>query len=141
MAISGLPPPPELTDTGFKGWLFRMWSAITTIGYAQGSGGAVTQATSKSTGVTLNAICGQVTMNAAALVSGAKVTFVVTDSLCAATDIPLPCVASGGVANAYRVSCTAVAGGSFSLTVENITAGSLSESPVISFVIFKAVAA
>jgi hypothetical protein len=37
------------------------------IGYATGAGGPVTQLTSKSTGVTLGKVAGQITMNGAAL--------------------------------------------------------------------------
>lgn len=111
------------------------------IGYAAGAGGTVAQGTSKSTGVTLNKICGQVTMNNAALAAAAKVSFVVTNSTCAATDIPQVAIVSGGTANAYRANVTAVAAGSFTVTVENITAGSLSEAPVIGFFINKAVIA
>jgi hypothetical protein len=111
------------------------------VGYATGAGGAVTQATSKSTGVTLNKASGQITMNGAALASGSKVSFVVTNSTVAATDVPLVAVSSGGTANAYRADVTAVAAGSFTVTVENITAGSLSEAPVINFNVMKGVAA
>lgn len=110
------------------------------IGYGAGAGGAITQQTNKSTGVILNKICGQVTMNAAALASAAKISFVVTNSTCAATDIPQVAVISGGTANAYRANVTAVGAGQFTVTVENITAGSLSEAPVIGFFVNKAVA-
>lgn len=109
------------------------------VGYATGAGGTVSQATSKATGVTLSKVCGAITMQAAALAAGAKVSFVVTNTACAATDVPSVAVASGGTANAYRASVTAVAAGSFTITVENITAGSLSESPVIAFSLGKAV--
>jgi len=109
------------------------------VGYTTGlgAGGTVTQATSKSTGVTLNKVSGQITMNNAALAAGAKVTFTVTDSSVAATDIIQTNVVSGGTANAYRAAVTAVASGSFAVTVENITAGSLSEAPVVGFVVIK----
>ena len=80
-------------------------------------------------------------MQAAALAAAAKVAFVVTCSKCAATDIPQVAVVSGGTANAYRANVTAVAAGSFTIAVENITAGSLSEAPVIGFFINKAVIA
>ena len=76
-------------------------------------------------------------MNAAALAAGAKVSFTVTNTSVAAGDIPSVAVVSGGTANAYRANVAAVAAGSFAVTVENITAGSLSESPVIGFVIMK----
>ncbi|HEX3132632.1 MAG TPA: hypothetical protein VHX44_03505 [Planctomycetota bacterium] len=108
-------------------------------GYATGAGGTVTQITSKATSVTLNKICGQITMQAAALAAGAKVSFVVSNTSCSATDIPSVAVVSGGTANAYRASVAAVAANSFTITVENITAGSLSEAPVIGFQITKAV--
>jgi hypothetical protein len=110
-------------------------------GYSTGAGGTVVQATSKATGVTLNNVCGAITMQAAALAAAAKISFVVTNSACAATDVPAVTVTSGGTANAYRANVTAVAAGSFTITVENITAGSLSESPVIAFAINKAVTA
>jgi hypothetical protein len=111
------------------------------VGYATGAGGTVTQATSKSTGVTLSKVCGQITMNAAALAAGAKVSFVVTNTAVAASDMVVVNVVGGGTANAYRASVAAVGSGSFTITVENITGGSLSEAAVIGFAIIKAVTA
>jgi hypothetical protein len=113
------------------------------VGYSTGAGAAVTQLTNKSTATpAINKTCGQVTMNNAALAGGAKVSFVVTNSTVAATDTVIVSVASGGTANAYRAAVTAIsAGASFTVTVENITGGSLSEAPVINFAIIKAVAA
>lgn len=116
-------------------------SASAGMGYAAGAGGVVTQLTSKATGVTLDKVSGQITLFNDALAGGAKVAFVVTDSACAATDGVLAWVASGGTANAYRAAVTAVAAGSFTITVENLTGGSLSEAPVLGFAILKAVAA
>ena len=78
-------------------------------------------------------------MNAAALTAGTKVSFVVTNSSVEADDVVIVSVASGGTANAYRANVTAVAAGSFTVTVENITAGSLSEAPKIAFAVIKAV--
>jgi hypothetical protein len=127
-------------DSSFGGAILCR-SATAGIGYATGAGGTVAQATSKATGVSLNKNCGQITMNAAALAAGAKVSFVVTNSACVATDIPDVVVVSGGTANAYTANVTAVAAGSFTITVQNITAGSLSEAPVIGFSINKAVTA
>jgi hypothetical protein len=107
-------------------------------GYGPNVGGTVAQATSKTTGVTLNKLSGQITMNNAALAAGEKAPFTVTNSQIAATDVVIANVASGGTANAYRASVTKVAAGSFNVTVENITAGSLSEAPVINFAVIKA---
>lgn len=116
-------------------------SAAGGVGYTRGAGGAVTQATSKSTAVTLNKACGQVTMNAETLAAGATVSFAIGNSTVAATDAVIANVAGGGTANAYRAAVTAVAAGSFTVTVENITAEALSEAPVIAFAVLKAAAA
>ena len=105
-----------------------------------GTGGAVTQQTSKATGVTLNKRCGQITMNAAALAAGAEVAFTVTNSTVAATDVPVVCVQSVGTAGAYLVGIGAVANGSFSITVSNASAGSLSQALVLNFLIIKSAA-
>jgi len=111
------------------------------IGYSTGAGGAVTQATSKSTGVTLNNICGVITMNNAALADGAEVTFTVTNSAVAATDCVIVNIASVGTAGAYNISVSAVASGSFKISVGNVSGGSLSEAIVLNFAVIKGVSA
>lgn len=107
------------------------------IGYAAGSGGTVTQATSKSTGVTLNKIGGAITTHNAALAAAAEVKFTVTNSTVTATDVPMVAIKSGGTSGSYLISVSAVATGSFDITISNASAGSLSEALVISFGIFK----
>ncbi|MPZ70944.1 MAG: hypothetical protein GEU71_15685 [Actinobacteria bacterium] len=98
-------------------------------------GGAVTQLTNKSTGVTLNTHSGQITMNAAELAAAAEATFTVTNSTIAATDVVIVNHASAGTGGAYAVGITAVAAGSFDITVTNLSAGALSEAIVINFVV------
>ena len=56
------------------------------LGYGVGSGGSVTQATSKSTAVTLNKPSGRITMYAATLNAGASVQFTFTNSTITAND-------------------------------------------------------
>lgn len=107
------------------------------MGYATGAGGTVTQSTSKSTGVTINKVSGQITMNNAALGAGSEVTFTVTNSAVAAADVPYAVHASVGTAGAYNVNANSVAAGSFAITVSNLSAGPLSEAIVLNFVIFK----
>ena len=109
-------------------------------GYITGEGGTVTQATSKATAVTLNKKCGQITMNAAALAAATTVTFVLTNSTIAATDLLVLNHVSGGTAGAYLLNAQAAAG-SASINVRNITAASLSEAIVIGFAVIKAVIA
>ena len=100
-------------------------------------GGTVTQATSKSTGVTLNTNSGQITMDDAALAAAAEVTFAVTNSQVAATDVVIVNHGSAGTAGAYMVQANTMASGSFNITVANLTAGSLGEAIVINFVVIK----
>jgi hypothetical protein len=129
-------PAVELTGTG--SYVRDVFNAI---GYVTGAGGTATQATNKGSGVTINKACGTVNVASAALAAGASVSFTLTNNQIAATDVVYACWASGGTANAYRVDVTAIAAGSCSVTITNTTAGSLSESGVINFVVIKAVAA
>jgi len=110
------------------------------VGYVTGSGGTVTQATNKSTAVTLNKLCGQITMNSAALASGVVVEFTFNNSLLAASDCILLTVSSG-VANAgtYSFGTRTMASGSVVIGVRNISGGSLSEAITLNFVIIKSV--
>ena len=110
------------------------------VGYATGSGGAVTQATSKSTGVTLNKSTGQITLNAAALNLDTTVSFTLTNTVIEAGDILILNHISGGTAGSYLLNAQSAAG-SASINVRNITAGSLSEAIVIAFAVIKAVIA
>lgn len=122
----------------------RATGAVTTssptagIGYAAGAGGAVTQITSKATGVTLNKTTGAITLNNAALAAGAEATFTVADTSVLAGDIPVAIHASAGTSGAYGVFCSnIVAATSFDITVSNLSAGSLSEAIVIQFGILR----
>jgi hypothetical protein len=117
---------------------FTTLAATTQIGYATGAGGTVTQATSKATGVTLNTASGQITMNNAALAAGAIVSFVLTDSAIAATDVLILNHISGGTPGSYSLNARAAAG-SATIDVRNNSAGSLSEAIVIQFALIKAV--
>ena len=108
------------------------------MGYATGAGGVVTQATSKSTGVTLNTITGQITMNAAALAASTTVAFTLTDSAIATTDLVVLNHVSGGTAGSYTFTSTPAAGSSV-ISVRNVSLGSLSEAIVIQFTVVKAV--
>ena len=101
------------------------------------TGGTVTQATNKSTGVTLNTESGQITMNNAQLNAGVEVTFTVTNSKIAATDVVVACHGSAGTSVSYLVNANTMAAGSFKVTVSNVSGGNLSEAIVINFVAFK----
>lgn len=107
------------------------------LGYATGAGGAVTQGTSRTTGVTLNTITGAITLFTAAG-SATAATFTVTNSTVAATDTVIVNAKSG--TNVYLTAVTAVAAGSFNITFWT-TGGTSSDAPVFNFSVIKGVAA
>lgn len=113
-------------------------TAASGLGYGTGAGGTVTQATSKSTGVTLNKPTGQITMNNAALAAGASVTFSFTNSLMTATDNMIATHSTaGGTSGAYAIQAITAGAGAANIRVTNISGGSLSEALVINFAIIK----
>ena len=107
------------------------------IGYGTGAGGAVTQLTSRTTGVTINKTCGAITLFSAAG-SASWQTFTVTNSLVAATDTIVVNQKSG--TDLYMIAVTAVAAGSFNISFAT-TGGTTTEQPVFNFSVVKAVVA
>jgi hypothetical protein len=126
----------EADEIPVAGMLGRMAFVDEWCGYAQG-GGSVIQATSKSTGVTLNTPCGQLTMNGEALAASTAVAFTLTNSQIAPQDVVAVSIKSGATAGAYTVSTLDIASGSVKIVLRNLTAGSLSEAVVLNFVIIK----
>ena len=108
------------------------------LGYGTGAGGTVTQATNKSTGVTLNTVTGIITMNAASLAADVTVAFTLTDSAIAATDAVVVLHESGGTIGAYSFGSTAAAG-SVVISVHNNTPAALAEAIVLRFTVIKSV--
>jgi hypothetical protein len=104
------------------------------IGVSAGACGAVTQGTSKTTGVTLSTKAGVITMHAAALASVTAVKFTQTNTACSATDVVICNQGGGGTAGAYSVEACAQ-DGSIAYRVENNTAGPLSEALTINFIV------
>jgi hypothetical protein len=107
------------------------------VGYATGAGGAVTQGTSRTTGVTLDKTSGAITLFSAAG-SATAATFTVTNSTVAATDVIILNQKSG--TDLYDLMVTAVAAGSFNISFRT-TGGTTTEQPVFNFAVIKGVAA
>lgn len=107
------------------------------IGYATGAGGAVTQTTNRTTGVTLNTVCGSITLVSAAGSTSIQA-FTVTNSAVAATDTVYVCQKSG--TDKYRIYVTAVAAGSFEISYATLS-GTTTEQPVFNFAVIKGVVA
>jgi hypothetical protein len=105
------------------------------VGYATGAGGAITQGTSRTTGVTLDKVAGAITLFSAAG-SASFQSFTVTNSAVAATDTIIVNQKSG--TDLYEIHVTAVAAGSFRITYRT-TGGTTVEQPVFNFAVIKAV--
>jgi hypothetical protein len=105
------------------------------LGYTAAAQGTVTQATSKSTGVTLNKSAGQITMNGASLAATTTVTFTLTNSLLSANDTVILTISSGATAGSYNAYVSGLAAGSVVLALRNVTAGALAEAVVLNFAI------
>ncbi len=115
------------------------------MGYGgSGTGSTVTQTTSRATGVTINALCGAITTDTTSLAAEASAVFVVTNNKVEIGDVVVLSVRSGQVALNTQCSVTAVAAGSFSITVvnNNAAAGTAETGAiVINFAVLKAVSA
>jgi hypothetical protein len=109
------------------------------IGYSAAAQGTVTQATDKSTGVTLNKSAGRITMNNAALAGSTAVSFILTNSLISANDTMIVNIGSnttGSALGAYTTYVSYLAAGSALITLRNLTAStSYSEAVIINFAI------
>jgi hypothetical protein len=124
-----------------QGWGSLASNSITvdtgSFGYGTGSGGTVTQATSKTTGVTLNKPSGRITATADSLAANTAVSFTLTNSRIAASDTLSVNIISGATAGAYVVQVDAAAAGSCRISIRNMTAGALAEAIVMQFNVIK----
>jgi hypothetical protein len=125
--------PFSLTATGGTG-----------LGYGTGAGGAVTQATNRTTGVTLSKLTGAITTNNASLAAEGSADFVVTNTLVAIGDVVVVSIRSGSNGGGTIVSVAAVAAGSFTIRVHNgnVAAGTAETGAIIiNFAVIKGAAA
>lgn len=111
------------------------------LGYGTGAGGTVTQATSKTTTVTLNKPTGRITLNNSALGASSVASFQFNNSIFADTDQMIFRVAGGALDNSnYIVYAHGGTAGSAVVAVRNLSAGSLSEAIAVDFAIIKGAA-
>jgi hypothetical protein len=128
-------PNTQPVGVAFADPEFTTMYASQEIGYATGAQGAVTQLTSKATGVTLNKSAGQITMDGAALNTLTNVTFTLTNSTLSAKDVLILNVSGAATAGAYNCWVSSMSAGSATITLRNISGSSLSEAVVINFAI------
>ena len=111
-------------------------------GYTTGAGSTVTQTTNRATGVTINALSGAITTDSTSLAAEASAVFVVTNSFVEIGDVVVLSMRSGSVALNTTPVVSAVANGSFSITIvnNNVAAGTAETGAiVINFAVIKAV--
>ena len=97
-----------------------------------GSWGTVTQATSISTGVTLNTKRGAITTVDPALAAAAEAEFVVTNSECHSGDVVIVSVASGPSDNEHVMAfVSTVAEGSFNIVLSNLAASNQADGAMV----------
>jgi hypothetical protein len=128
--------PTHSGNHAFSGTLLAN-GAASTIGYSTGSGGSVTQITSKSTAVTLNKATGQVTTHNALLAGGATAVFTFNNSLISSVDVPIFVIKSPGGSGSYRVQADGVSNGLCNVALTNLTGGNLSDTVVLNFALIK----
>jgi hypothetical protein len=109
------------------------------IGYTTGNGGAVTQTGNKGTAVTLNKLCGQITTTNAALAAAAEVSFNVNNSTVATNDVVVISIQGGGTVGSYVPVVSATGNGFFTVSIGNVSTGSLSQAVTLNFFVLKAV--
>lgn len=129
-------PNTQAVGVAYSDPEFTTCYASQEIGYSAAAQGTVTQATSKSTAVTLNTSAGRITMNNASLATATNATFVLNNSTISANDAVILTI-SGGQATpgSYNVFANALSTGQVSITLRNISGGSLSEAVVINYAI------
>ena len=103
------------------------------VGYSTGAGGVVIQGTSRTTGVTINKITGQITLFAAAGTTSAT-TFTVTNSTVNTTDAIILTQHTG--TDLYDLMVTKTTLGSFDITFRT-TGGTTTEQPIFNFTVIK----
>jgi hypothetical protein len=129
----GLDTPLEEYDPYLPG-------AFMQFGFAsgQGYGGTATQATSKVTTVTLNKLCGRITMSSSSIPAGNTYIFNFNNSYIADGDQVLVKIGpiTSGLFN-YSVEAGEIQGGGCRIALTNKTGGSLAEAVPINFMVLK----
>lgn len=129
-------PNTQAVGVAYSDPEFTTCYASQELGYSTGAQGTVTQATSKSTAVTLDKSAGRITMNNASLATATNATFVLNNSTISANDAVILTISGGqATAGSYNVFANALSTGQVSITLRNISGGSLSEAVVINFAI------
>lgn len=102
-----------------------------------GARGTVTQATSKSTDVTVDSSAGRITTHNASLGADAYETFTVNNTEVTSTDVIVVSIEFGGSSGNYTVSVTDITNGAFDITIHNNSGTADSDAVDINFAVIK----
>lgn len=132
----GTVAPDDIIDIYYGAGLIKSNAAFTStgarpLGYGEGAGGTVTQATSRTTAVTINKPCGEIVLVSAAG-STTPATFRVNNTSVSALDSVI--VAARNGTNVYLTAVTAVRADSFDITFWT-TGGTATDAPTFNFAI------
>ena len=111
--------------------------SVDTLGLTSAAYGTVTQATSKSTAVTLDKVAGRIIMDDASLSQNNAVTFTLNNSELGGNDVLIVNIAGGGTPGSYTVEVCCNQAGSALLKLRNVTNGALAEPVELLFAIIK----
>jgi hypothetical protein len=111
--------------------------ANTGIGYRQGSGGYVTQLTSRTTPVTLNAVTGRILLFNVIVPAEYSDTFTFNNSYITANDLLYIAHISNGTMSLYDITATPQNGSAIITVRNNSNDPSPPEQPLLGFMLFK----
>ena len=127
-------PNSQAVGVAYSDPEFTTCYASQEIGYSAAAQGSVTQLTDKSTAVTLNKSMGRITMNNASLATATNATFTLNNSTISANDTVILTISGGQTTpGSYNAFANGLGAGSVSISLRNISGGSLSEAVVINF--------
>ena len=129
-----MPSNTQAVGVAYSDPEFTTCFASQELGYSAAAQGTVTQGTDKSTAVTLNKSMGRITMNNASLATATNATFTLNNSTISANDTVILTISGGqATAGSYNAFANSLTTGSVSITLRNISGGSLSEAVVVNF--------
>ena len=126
-------PNTKATGVAFADPLFTTCYASEELGYGADAQGTVTQATNKSTAVTLNKSAGRITMSSTNLTAPVA-NFTLNNSLISANDVLIVNISGGETLsniNACTVYVNSMTTGSATISVRNLLGADIGTDPLI----------
>jgi hypothetical protein len=126
----------DTTDNAARTTLGIGYISENALGYGPSNGGTISQIGGKTSAVTLNTLTGEITLAGSALAADTIVSFTLNNSTINDKDVLILNHVSGGTIGAYMLNASC-ASGSATIYVTNVSTGSLSENPVLRFVVIR----